>query len=764
MNEKESYWILGNGEEYIEPVEKSGGPNNKDYRFTYEQVRLKLKTDIRTIKETARNISPDYRMNELVLCLRILPEFLAKSYYPQTITNLSGLKDIGSRSWNTMKPDKKGKGDIQAISKLIFLRATNEGLNGLEARLDAPESKVSKAWIEDVRQIDSLTFLDSNELILGFSDDWIEGRVELVLHPFAEYTSESIRKLKNLLNRCGVNPETINAKSYADGPTFISVKVERSILSEVAQFNPLRTAHPLQFNEFPRIRNIGNIKAPSAPRLSSKSKVIVGMFDGGINIDHELLKGVASQSVSLPTPELKDLVEHGTAVAGVLLYGKLNDYSEKDSLPIPTVTVESFRALPPSDSMDYDLYESIDLIEETVPTKPEINVYNISFGPRGPILDDHVSRFTFALDKLAKSEKVLFNVAVGNDGDLPTPLNRVQAPSDLVNGLGVGSFSYDSSSRPVRAEYSSIGIGREGCKVKPDIVAFGGDSQRPFHVIGDSGQKALTMGTSFSSPLVAGKAAELLGRCDDMNPLLARCLLIHTAQHPAGTRDAEFGYGMFTESLDDVLKSSNEHQVTVLFRSTLHPKHFAKLPIPVPIVSNYNARARITWTIALLTDVNSLNTDEYTLSCVDDVFYPHDEKYEFTKKVDGKEKTVSLNIRNEPEKVANLVASGWTQSSLPKTDSAKKPSESELRSQFLKWDTVVKKTITKELKSLHNPFLTLHAMNRNTTKDAPLEYAVAITIEIAKYQGNLYRDVLRQYAKLQPIRVRNVNEIMVSVS
>ncbi len=481
-------------------------------------------------------------------------------------------------------------------------------------------------------------------------------------------------------------------------------------------------------------------------------------------MNHELLKSVASQSDSVSTPELKELVEHGTAVAGVLLYGKLNDYTVKDSLPVPTVTVESFRALPPSDPTDYDLYESIDLVEQVVPARPEIKVYNISFGPVGPILDDHVSRFTFVLDGLAKSKKVLFNVAVGNDGDLPAPLNRVQAPSDLVNGLGIGAFSYDNLSCPIRAEYSSVGAGREGCKVKPDIVAFGGNAHRPFHIISNSGHKALTMGTSFASPLVAGRAAELLGRCDDMTPLLARCLLIHSAQHPNGTRDTEFGYGMFMESLDDMLRSSNDRNVTVLYRSVLHPKRYAKLPIPVPVVSKYNARAHITWTIALLTDVSTLNTDEYTLACVEDTFYPHDGMFKFTRKENDKERSVSVNIHEDPKRASSLISSGWAQSSLPKTDSAKKPAETELRSQHLKWDTVVKNTIIKELKSLYNPFLTVHAMNRNTTSKVPLEYAVAVTINIAKYQGSLYSDILRQYPKLQPVHVRNVNEIMVSVS
>ena len=90
-------------------------------------------------------------------------------------------------------------------------------------------------------------------------------------------------------------------------------------------------------------------------------------------------------------------------------------------------------------NLDYDLYEIIDIIEKVVPKNKDIKIYNISFGPPGPILDDSISRFTYALDKLAYEEDVLFVVAVGNDGE--NILNRIQAPADLVNGLGIGAYT-----------------------------------------------------------------------------------------------------------------------------------------------------------------------------------------------------------------------------------------------------------------------------------------------------------------------------------
>lgn len=763
--ENERYWILGKGEEYIEPVKKLGRPIEKEYRFSYEEIRHRLKKDLKSVRETAKALPEKYRMDELVLCVRMLPEFIAKSYYPHSVTNVPGLKDVGSRSWRTTMPNKRDGGEKTVPSKLIFVRATENGLRSLEQRLDEPESELSGAWVEHVRRLDSLSFLRYDETVLGFTDDWTKGRVELVLHPFAQRSAESMEKLASILNDCGVSREKINPKSYSEGPTFVSLELERSALNQIARFNPLRTVHPLQFDMFPTVRSAGKLQGPNPPSASTKSLIKVGMFDGGVDAHNDLLRGFVTKCDEVATSPSQELELHGTAVAGILLYGELSGYSSKDTLPTPNVTVESFRALPPSNSKDLDLYESIDLIESVVPKRKDIRVYNISFGPRGAILDDHITRFTFALDKLANENDVLFNVAVGNDGDLPSPYNRVQAPSDIVNGLGIGAYTVNRRSKmTLRAEYSSVGTGREGCKVKPDVVAFGGCSCQPFHVVTEFGQKALTWGTSYATPLVSKNVAELLGRSNEMTPLLARCLMIHTASNPSNIRDTEMGYGMVQTSLEDVLRTSNKTSVTVLYQSSLLTGKYARLPISVPVVTDYNARVNITWTIALLSSVSTMNTDEYTRYGVEDTFYPNDSMFGFTKLLAGKRQTVFADLNKEPDRVAALLAEDWTRSALPKTDSGKLPTEADLRAQHLKWDTVVKNNVTKQLSSLHNPFLTLHAMNRNGADDEMLKYAVAVTVAIPKYRGDLYDDVRTQFTQLQPIRVRAVNEIMVSVS
>ena len=115
----------------------------------------------------------------------------------------------------------------------------------------------------------------------------------------------------------------------------------------------------------------------------------MGVFDGGISSGVPLLQGHAEEDVglSINTPADAECIDHGTAVAGAVLHGALNGSRASDRLPPPPVYVVSIRALPTSDPLDVDLYESIDVIEKAVPARKDIKVFNVSFGPRGPIKD-----------------------------------------------------------------------------------------------------------------------------------------------------------------------------------------------------------------------------------------------------------------------------------------------------------------------------------------------------------------------------------------
>ena len=143
---------------------------------------------------------------------------------------------------------------------------------------------------------------------------------------------------------------------------------------------------------------------------------------------------------------------------------------------------------------------------------------------------------------------------MGNSGRNQEPYNRIQSPSDMVNGIGVGAYQIDSDGNCSRAPYSSVGLGREGCKVKPDFCEHGGSVERPIQVLGTEEYAMKNVqGTSFAAPIVARKAAELMIKSGDIGVLTARSLLTQASSNEIDDIDHEIGYGMCARNVDDIL-------------------------------------------------------------------------------------------------------------------------------------------------------------------------------------------------------------------
>lgn len=756
-DKKEYLPIIGYGERLIEPVRKNGGFGEPTFPRTYSQAQARVKKQVKIIKEKINKIPEEKRMDEVVVTLRLNEKFLAKSYIPNTLFKQARFENIGSRRWEFYR--EEGKEEEKLYSKMHFVKMDLESLGNFEEILEKEEASLTDSFKNDIRKVEDISLLAGNEVIQGFDEQWQEGTVEFVLHPFGDEHEKMLEKFKYILLKNNIKSDSMRIKTYLNGPTFVSVYLNKSALLDVSDFNPLRTAHPLRVDFFPELRSSKSNPLMLKPPVGKNiSQIKVGIFDGGIDSSHPLLVNYAKENKSVKSNPIRQGVDHGTAVAGVVLYGDLNQYEAHSQLNEPAVSVESFRVLPKSNRADLDLYEAIDFIEDIVPTRNDIDVYNLSFGPAGPILDDEVSRFTYALDQLAWDYKKLFVVAVGNDGALPSPYNRIQAPADLVNGLGVGAYTFSlNTGGKVRVAYSCVGVGREGCKVKPDLVAFGGDSHFPIHLLStDQSSKWLASGTSFSSPLIASKAAEILGRCNQFNPLVARALLVHSAQHPDQV-DNELGYGFVDQSVDDILRCDENH-VTIIYSSSINPTAFAKLPIPLPVNAGINGDVHLSWTIATLSKANAMHIEDYTESAIEDTFYPHHKKFKLTKSG----RTQTLHIENDAEEIARLIEDGWSISSLPNSSSAEQYQTEQARRGELKWDTVVKKWKRMRVSSLERPSLVLHGMGRNGSSER-MDYATVITISVPKYQGNLYEDIFNEYSVLEPVFIRNRNEIMLPI-
>ena len=105
MDQKEKRLLLTNGESLISRIKVPGGgrapviPEHRVYlkRQIEDQIRNFIKT------------SDELRLgDEIVMCARLAPDFIAKSHSPHAIIeSLTGIKTIGSRNYKATIGDVK---------------------------------------------------------------------------------------------------------------------------------------------------------------------------------------------------------------------------------------------------------------------------------------------------------------------------------------------------------------------------------------------------------------------------------------------------------------------------------------------------------------------------------------------------------------------------------------------------------------------------------------------------------------------------------
>ena len=776
MPEPRKRLILANGEKYATHETKKGHGRAAPMPRTYGEARDVVKREVWTALEKIGGLPGSKKLeDEVILCMRLHPDMMAKTYDPKGIFGtVRDLENVGSRNYRVAAANvaqtrrikrQLEEHILEATGRLVFVRSNDAGFRRLLRVLDSSENELVAEFRDDIQRIERFNLLDITEQLLGFDRDWEEGRVEIVLHPSRRGEAEQTHFLKTLFRENNVPWGKPRIAVYPEGPTFISCRLTRAGLTAIAEANPLRSAHPLLFNGLEDLRGATTFPAPRPPLTPKRSTIKVGMFDGGIDPNHALLKGHSEQDESLSIKVAADAVgvAHGTAVAGVMLHGPLNGWDSKAPLPAPPVFVVSIRALPTSNPKDLDLYEAIDVIEAAVPARPDVKVFNVSFGPRGEMQDDAISRFTYALDTLALTHKVTFCVAVGNDGDAGPGCDRIQAPADLVNGLGVGAYTRRNNVN-VRAPYSCMGPGRECGKLKPDVAGFGGCEQEPIHLVSSAaGLKLLSYGTSFASPAVAAIAAQAAESFERSTALLARALVVHTAEHPRGKPDHLLGHGIVRPTLAEIVRTG-DNDVTVVFQGDILPTKMVRLPIMLPAGLVTQGKVLVTWTVAALPAVSSNHPTDYTCCCIEDTFYPHKRVFSFSIKDKlGKAKARKVHLDDDKAEAGRLIADGWKRSELPASESGSQyPTEQDRRALEYKWEPLVRRRVSKLAGSLHEPFLILHAIPRNGAS-ARLDYAAVVTISAVDFDGDLHDAVLRRFTALQPIRLRSEAEIRVQI-
>ncbi|WP_404364499.1 S8 family peptidase [Corallococcus coralloides] len=767
---KRRYTVLGFGEKYMAPAEKKKGMPLGDTSKgrSLAEVRAKLAPKITSMLTSVEKMPKDQRLDEVVVELRLDEKFLAKSYNPDDLLKQTGLTLRGTGSWTQYsEPRKRGK-DKAAPSEPEAVQSrslyVSGGVDSLRLLRTAVVRGLSEDVDADILKLEDIRLPSAEDRLRLQADDATAAAlaVEVVLFAWDDQRrKQAVDRVLKVLDFFRVAESKRRVKVYEKGPTFIAAVAPAAAIEQLGTLNFLRSARPLPRVHLTKTVTRRTIPFAKAPLKVALPEARIAIFDGGYAQGHPLLDPYV-ESIDLTTgPESPDDVEHGTMVASAAVFGPMDDTG---ALPAPACRVLSYRVLPDPLNDDLELYGVIDAIEKQVPLLPkDVKVINLSIGPRGPI-DDVPSRFTYALDRMARDNAKLFVTAVGNDGT-KLGYERVQAPADSVNNLGVGAFRLDSKDAAEHARYSSQGPGRWGCVVKPDLVAFGGCRARPFMALTPTvGEIGGTTGTSFAAPLVsavAGQMHALIEPPGKVGPEALRALLLHSSVPMSKFPKSHVGHGRAAATPDEVLECS-PRRVSILYEGMVSPRESWKLPFLLPPDFEPGGTVHFEWTIAFSPEINFPSPDEYTQAGLDVAFRPHSDIFYFNPpRGDDSSPPVppmKVNVQAEVARVIKLRNAGWTQSPVPVADSQKGKSERLLRAAAGKWETVLRDRRGKRPNSISAPMLTVGVLGRGSwdKKDPNLRarFAAVLTVDAPKFDGDLYQQVLANFNLVQPLKLR----------
>ncbi|MBO1567066.1 S8 family peptidase [Yersinia pseudotuberculosis] len=723
MNDKNM--LLGYGETLTGSVKlkRGGGDKNKPYTYTENKpvISEQLKELIAEISDVPQSALPE---GKAVAKFVLHPTFLAKSYFPVGIFNRFLLESIGSKAVK-IKPRKdiktRGRKD-EYTTACIYVSGKKENF---QLFLDAlNKDTLTKGQQDDFITLESISMLEISDKVKIINSHNVMN-IEVALHT-PDNTSVVVDTFELFALQNGAIVD--KARSIkVKGLTFMPIKANKDVALKLAEFSFLRT-----LRELPELRvsepvisrsivQTTHLDLPSEGAVNPNLKVAI--FDGGLGVD-DFSPWVTEYTFNENGSTSAKLLSHGQDVTSTVLFGVVSFDTEK--LKVPYCNIDHYRVLDSNvNNSDVDLFDVLIRIKSVL-DQTKYDYINLSLGPRLPVDDDDVHVWTSTLEEILAKGETLCTVAVGNDGHLPTSLNRIQPPADLVNGLSVGAVT-SLSDVWERCTYSCVGPGRSPGYVKPDGVAFGGDFNEPFQVYSPMvNGLASTAGTSFAAPLVLRQAIALSSSLQyNITPLTAKALLIHHAESKNLNR-AEVGWGRFPHDLSEVIYCGDD-EVKVIYQGVLKPSQHMRASIPfpdVPMRGCVNLRA----TFCFSSPVDAEHPLNYTRS--------------------GLEVTMRKGISDKNGltfplfNLKNVYAD-----------------ENEQRIDAHKWETTLRSEHKFKPNELTNPCFDIIYYGRdcgmpiNVDELEELPYVLIVTLS-AEEMPDLYNLIRQKYQTLQPIQVQ----------
>ncbi len=732
MRQNNRNYILGAGEQLVKTVLPPPRAPRSNAPYKPDEARIRLVPRAQSAVAALRN-APAEAMpgGEVVATLTLHPQYLSKSAFPVDLLSDVGLRAIGSRP-DHIKPEKVARVSApeDEATSTLFVAGTLQAFDRFATKLQGPVSAFStKAQDELAAVEDFRAMLPADRLApIEFTSE--SKLLECVLHARSEQLDSTlIRDFEEYAELLGLSIAR-DHELFASGLCFLAVSGNEEAIKKLAWFSFLRRIRPM-----PRMRPLLptrlaraatgiQIQLPDLDPLDGS--IVAAVFDTPLPEDHAMGRWVEAKGEDVAPYTDADMQLHGLCVASSATFGPLDNVQAG----APAMSIHHYGVLG-QDPDGTGYHTALRTIQETV-RQNDYPLINLSFGPDGAILDDDVDAFTAVLDELLSEGKHLAFVAVGNAGDLDdaTQLNRVQPPSDAVNAIAVGA----SDSRQAnwqRAYYSCVGPGRLGCRIKPDIVAFGGSLDEPFGCIGPGQlpERYNTAGTSFASPAAMRVAGMVLATMGDQLTLTGlRGLLLHNSKLESRER-REVGHGLIQTDIESLL-TSDDNEVKILFQGNLVAGKYVRHEIPLP--PDLQGMVELHATLCYASRVDPDFPASYVQAGIETIFRPHSERFGIIKLEDGSTRP-STTVKSEP-----LFNQGGVYG------------EADERKDAHLWDTVLKATKNKRATSYKNPCIELHYNRRDAgqptagTNQPEIPYALILTIR-CKAVNDLYDRVRTRY-------------------
>lgn len=368
---------------------------------------------------------------------------------------------------------------------------------------------------------------------------------------------------------------------------------------------------------------------------------LIGIIDSGIT-DHPLFADIIAGAIAVPeTLGTADDFGHGTRVAGIAAFGDLRGQLaagtlERGARLCAAKVVDENGAFPERRLTPSQMREAVTRLNQEFGCR----IFVIALGDRRRIYDGgKVGPWAATLDELVAELDVVIIVSAGNrsprsgnrieqavteyPGYLTEETNRLFEPAGAMNVVTIGALAHDeglgeriADSVGVRtitrtaepSPFTRVGPGIRGA-IKPDLVDIGGtliydpvvQRLRGGEDLAEAGVLSLHnrpvdrlfsagSGTSYSAPLVAFKAAQILGRFPNSSANFIRALLAIGATVPAAAAarlqmlgtEAERAICGYGQTDLERAAFSDDARVVLYAEDELEVDHFAVYQIPIP--------------------------------------------------------------------------------------------------------------------------------------------------------------------------------------